>query len=119
MANLYILPVSTFIDGPLGPAPAGLFFGSPAPQEHQVNAGCYSVLGLLINMVAPVTESLRVALSSFRQLYDLLGDCVSGWGNWPVRMLEGHQGHLESDAQEAVSLGGKSVALQVVPDRQG
>jgi hypothetical protein len=41
----------------------------------------------------------RVALSSFRQLYDLLGDCVSGRGNWPVRMLEGHQGHLESDAQ--------------------
>ena len=73
----------------------------------------------MINMVAPVTESLRVALSSFRQLYDLLGDCVSGWGNWPVRMLEGHQGHLESDAQEAGGLGGKSVALQVVPDWHG
>ena len=61
----------------------------------------------------------RVALSSFRQLYDLLGDCVSGRGNWPVRMLEGHQGHLESDAQEAGSLGVKPVALQVVPDRHG
>ena len=46
------------------------------------------MLGLLINMVAPVTELLRVALSSFRQLYDLLGDCVSGWGNWPVRIAK-------------------------------
>ena len=35
--------------------------------------------------------------------------CVSAQGNWPVRMLEGHQGHLESDA----------LALQVVPDRHG
>ena len=43
-ANLYILPASTFIDGPLGPAPAGLFFGSPAPQEHQVNAGRSGVI---------------------------------------------------------------------------
>jgi hypothetical protein len=62
---------------------------------------------------------LRVALSSFRQLYDLLGDWRLGSGNWPVRMLEGHQGHLESDAQEAGGLGVKPVALQVVPDRHG
>ena len=48
----------------------------------------------ITNPAAPAVR--RVALSSFRQLYDLLGDCVSGRGNWPVRMLEGHQGHLES-----------------------
>ena len=80
------------------------------------------MLWLLINIVAfkaPSQSSLRVALSSFRQLYDLLGDFVSGRGNWPVRMLEGHQGHLESDAQEAGGLGVKPVALQVVPDRHG
>jgi hypothetical protein len=37
----------------------------------------------------------------------------------PVRMLEGHKGHLESDAQETGGLGVKPVALQVVPDRHG
>ena len=34
-------------------------------------------------------------------------------------MLEGHQGHLESDAQEAGGLGVKPVALQVLPNRHG
>ena len=72
-----------------------------------------SMTAIFIGRVAPGR------LSSFRQLYDLLGDCVSGRGNWPVRMLEGHQGHLESDAQEAGGLGVKPVALQVVPDRHG
>jgi hypothetical protein len=34
-------------------------------------------------------------------------------------MLEGHKGHLESDAQETGRLGVKPMALQVVPDRHG
>ena len=42
---------------------------------------------------------------------------ASGRGNEPVRVLEGHKGHLESDAQETGGLGAKPVALQVVPDR--
>ena len=34
-------------------------------------------------------------------------------------MLEGHKGHLESDAQDTGSLRVKPVALQVMPDRHG
>jgi len=37
---------------------------------------------------------------------------------WPVRMLEAHQRHLESHAQEG-GLGVKPVALQVMPDWHG
>ena len=58
-----------------------------------------------------VTESLRVALPSFRQLYDLLCEYISGRGNNPVRMLEGHNGHLESDAQETGGLRVKTYGL--------
>ena len=42
-----------------------------------------------------VTKSLRVALPSFRKLYDLLCDCVSGRGYDPVCVLEGYKSHLE------------------------
>jgi hypothetical protein len=77
-----------------------------------------SMTAIFIGRVAP-GRALPGRALSFRQLYDLLVDCVSGRGNWPVRMLEGHQGHLESDAQEAGGLGVKPVALQVVPDRHG
>jgi len=34
-------------------------------------------------------------------------------------MLEGHKGHLESDAQETGGLGVKPVALQVMPNWHG
>ena len=34
-------------------------------------------------------------------------------------MLEGHKGHLESQAQEAGGLEVKPMALQVMPDRHG
>ena len=42
-----------------------------------------------------VTKSLGVALPGFRKLYDLVCDCVSGWSNDPVSMLESHEGHLK------------------------
>jgi hypothetical protein len=66
-----------------------------------------------------VTESLRVTLSSFRKLYDLLCDCISGRSSQSVRMLEGYKGHLESDAQKTCGLGIKPVPLQVSSDRHG
>ena len=67
-----------------------------------------------------VAQPPRVTFTSLRKLYDLLDD----WHHvseltTPVRMLEGHKGHLESDAQETGGLGVKPVALQVVPDRHG
>jgi hypothetical protein len=66
-----------------------------------------------------VTESLRVALPSFRKLYDLLCDCVPCRTDRPVSLLEGDNGHLERDAQETNRLGIKPVALQVSSDRHG
>jgi hypothetical protein len=66
-----------------------------------------------------VTESLRVTLSSFRKLYDLLCDCISGRSSQSVRVLEGYKGHLESDAQKTCGLGIKPVPLEVSSDRHG
>jgi hypothetical protein len=64
-----------------------------------------------------IAQTPRVPLASFRKLYDFLGNCVSGRGNEPFRMVEDHEGHLESDAQATGRLGVKPVALQVVSDR--
>ena len=66
-----------------------------------------------------VAQPPRVTLTSLRKLYYLLGDGITCRTDNPVRMLEGHKGHLESDAQETGGLGVKPVALQVVPDRHG
>jgi hypothetical protein len=60
-----------------------------------------------------------MALPSFRKLYDLLGDGLPCRTDDPVALLEGHNGHLESDAQETNRLGIKPVALQVSSDRHG
>ena len=66
-----------------------------------------------------VAQPPRVTLTSLRKLYDLLGDGITCRTDGPILMLEGHKGHLESDAQETGGLGVKPVALQVVPDRHG
>jgi hypothetical protein len=66
-----------------------------------------------------VTKSLGVALPGFRKLYDLVCDCVSGWSNDPVSLLESHEGHLKSDAQDTGSVRIEPVALQVMPDWHG
>ena len=66
-----------------------------------------------------IAQTLRVALPSFRKLYDLLCDCVSGRGYDPVCVLEGYKSHLEGDAQRTSGLRIEPVALQIVPDRHG
>ena len=75
----------------------------------------------MVAFKAPSQSCSGSALSGFRQLYNLLGDCVSGRGNWPVRMLEGHKGQLESDAQETGGLGVKPglIVCTKVSSRKG
>jgi len=58
-----------------------------------------------------VAQTLRVSLPSFRKLYDLVGDGVPCRTDDPVRMLEGHKGHLKSQAQEPSRLRIEPMAL--------
>jgi hypothetical protein len=66
-----------------------------------------------------VTKSLRVALPGFRKLYYLVCDCLSGWNNDRASLLESHEGHLKTHAQDTGSVRIEPVALQVMPDRHG
>ena len=66
-----------------------------------------------------VAQPPRVTLTSLRKLYDLLGDGITCRTDGPILMLEGHKGHLESQAQEAGGLEVKPMTLQVMPDRHG
>ena len=45
-----------------------------------------------------VAQPPRVTLTSLRKLYDLLGDGITCRTDDFVRMLEGHKGHLKSQA---------------------
>jgi hypothetical protein len=66
-----------------------------------------------------VAQPPRVTLTSLRKLYDLLGDGITCRTDGPIQMLEGHEGHLESDAKETGGLRVKPVALQVMLDWHG
>ena len=66
-----------------------------------------------------VAQPPRVTLTSLRKLYDLLGDGITCRTDDPVRMLEGHKGHLKSQAQETSRLRIEPMALQMLPHRHG
>ena len=61
-----------------------------------------------------VAQPPRVTLTSLRKLYDLLGDGITCRTDDPVRMLEGHKGHLKSQAQETSRLWIEPMALSYV-----
>ena len=66
-----------------------------------------------------ISQPPRVTLTSLRELYDLLGDGITCRTDGPILMLEGHKGHLESQAQEAGGLEVKPMTLQVMPNWHG
>ena len=63
-------------------------------------------------------ESLRVALPSFRKLYDFVGGRLAELVFSPS-LQQRYESHLICDAHETNRLGVKPVALQVMPDRHG
>ena len=58
-----------------------------------------------------VAQPPRVTLTSLRKLYDLLGDGITCRTDDSVRMLEGHKGHLKSEAQETSRLRHRTYGL--------
>ena len=58
-----------------------------------------------------IAQTPRVPLTSFRKLYDFLGNGITCRTDDPVRMLEGHKGHLKSQAQETSRLRIEPMAL--------
>jgi hypothetical protein len=53
---------------------------------------------LVARLQRRVAQPPRVTLTSLRKLYDLLGDGITCRTDDFVRMLEGHKGHLKSQA---------------------
>ena len=70
-------------------------------------------IGLAGRLQGGIAQPPRVTLTSLRKLYDLLGNGFTCRTDDPVGMLEGHKGHLKSQAQETSRLGIKPMALQV------
>ena len=66
-----------------------------------------------------VTESLRVALSSFRKLYDLLCDCISVGAASPSACWRATRAISKATPQKTCGLGIKPVPLEVSSDRHG
>ena len=66
----------------------------------------------------PVTESLRVAFTSFRKFDDLVRDGVAERID-PPSLLQRYNGHRKRDAHEANRLGVEPVAFEILPDRHG
>ena len=105
-----------------GRSPDWLKFKNPAGAggETRGGRGLGSLIitrGLAASLQGRVTETLRVALTSFRKLDNLLGDRFTGRVDEPIGALEGHKGHFESDAHETDGLRVEPKAAQVCPDR--
>ena len=92
------------------------------PRRARGEAGGGGGLGLLINMVAfraPSQSRSGSRSPAFASSMIFWATASRVGAKWPLRMLEAHQGHLESEAQETGSLRVKPVALQVMPDWHG
>jgi hypothetical protein len=72
----------------------------------------------LRRLQGPVTESLRVAFTSFRKFDDLVRDGVAERID-PPSLLQRYNGHRKRDAHEANRLGVEPVAFEILPDRHG
>jgi hypothetical protein len=72
----------------------------------------------LRRLQGPVTESLRVAFTSFRKFDDLVRDGVAERID-PPSLLQRYNGHRKRDAHEANRLGVQPVAFEILPDRHG
>ena len=72
----------------------------------------------LRRLQGPVTESLRVAFTSFRKFDDLVRDGVAERID-PPSLLQRYNGHRKRDANEANRLGVEPVGFEILPDRHG
>jgi hypothetical protein len=70
----------------------------------------------LRRLQGPVTESLRVAFTSFRKFDDLVRDGVAERID-PPSLLQRYNGHRKRDAHEANRLGVEPVAFEILSDR--
>jgi len=75
--------------------------------------------GLEASLQCRVAQTLGVALTGYRSLYNLLSNRVSGRGYHSFGFLKGDNGHFESDAHETNRLGIKPAPLQVGSDWHG
>jgi len=60
-----------------------------------------------------ITESLRVALTSFCKGDNFLGHSLAGWTGGAVSALERHQSHLVCNAHDPDRLGVEPLAIKV------